>query len=310
LLAIILPASTYVDQVMEADQRNIRDHWDVIDRQYDWDISVRALAHYPSLLRKMADNPDWTAALGQAYVEQPYDVMDAIQLLRRQARYNGVLRSNREQRVYLQGDYVRIVPARSNMIYVPQYDPNVVYVRQRSNNNNLLLAFGVGLLIGAWLSNDTDWDHHRIYNHGWTGSGWIADSRPNVTINNIYMVNRDQPVTVNRTIVSRQVNRTRVRNYSLPATFAPVQQTHTKVTAYRTTKTTADRTTKSTASKTPKSTAHRTTKSTADRTPKATAGKDTKQHTKSTSTSTSKSKSKSKKDNTDTKDTGKQKGKG
>jgi hypothetical protein len=226
LLAIILPASTYVDQVIDADQMNIGRNERVLDEQ-DWDISVRALAHYPSVLRKMAGNPDWTAALGQAYVEQPQDVMDAIQRLREQARYNGVLRSTREQRVYLEGEYIRIVPAQSTMIYVPQYDPDVVYVRPRSNTNRTLLAFGAGLLIGSWLNNDTDWSHRRVYNHNWRGTGWIATARPHVTINDRYIINRnpsdrplfnkDRTVIVNHEVVNRQIDRGKVRNYNLPS---------------------------------------------------------------------------------------------
>lgn len=88
ILAIVLPASTYVDQVIEADRMNIGRDERRLDRQ-NWDISVRALAHYPRLTRMMAESPDWAASLGQAYVEQPQDVMDAIQVLRRRARANG-----------------------------------------------------------------------------------------------------------------------------------------------------------------------------------------------------------------------------
>ncbi|HEY3378110.1 MAG TPA: DUF3300 domain-containing protein [Armatimonadota bacterium] len=216
LLAIILPASTYIDQVIEADRKNFGRNERAIDRQ-DWDISVKALAHYPNLLRKMADDPDWTAALGQAYVEQPSDVMRAIQRLRAQARANGVLRSTREQRVYLDGSYVRIVPAQAAIIYVPQYDANVVYNAHRAKSSRPLLAFGLGLVIGAWLSNDTDWAHQRVYNHGWRGSGWIANSRPHVTVNNTYIVNKDHPAIVNRDISHRQVDRHKVKSYNLPA---------------------------------------------------------------------------------------------
>lgn len=224
LLAIILPAATYPDQVIDAENMNLGNNERAIDGQ-DWDISVKALAHYPSLLRKMGDDSDWTTALGQAYVDQPQDVMDAIQLLRAQARANGVLQTTREQRVYMDGSYVRIVPAQSNVIYVPQYDPDVVYVQRRNNTNQNLLVFGLGLLIGSWLSNDTDWSHHRVYNHGWSGSGWIANSRPHVTIDRIYTDNKDRPAVVNRDVTQRQVDRTKVRNYSLPNTLSLKPQT-------------------------------------------------------------------------------------
>ena len=227
MLAIILPASTYYDQVVDANRMNLYRNERAIDEQ-DWDVSVKALAHYPTVLRRMSDDPDWTISLGQVYVEQPQYCMDAIQGLRRQARTNYVLRSNREQRVYMDGNYVRIVPVQATMIYVPQYNPNVVYVQRRSNTNQTLLIFGIGLLIGSWLSNDTDWTHHRVYNHGWSGSGWIATSRPHVTINRLYIANRDRPAVVNRAITQRQIDRNKVRNYNLPATVVSNLRTSTR----------------------------------------------------------------------------------
>jgi len=224
LLAIILPASTYPDQVQDAANMNLGNDDHAIDRQ-DWDISVKALAHYPNLLRKMAQDPDWTAALGQVYVQQPRDVMDAIQSMRRQARANGVLQSSREQRIYLEGTYVRIVPAQGDMIYVPQYDPNLVYVSHRPAHSANLLVFGLGLSIGVWLSNDTDWSQHRVYNHGWSASsGWVATARPHITINNTYIINKNRPAMVNHNIITRTVDLRKVRNYTLPVVITPRPQ--------------------------------------------------------------------------------------
>jgi hypothetical protein len=219
LLAIMLPAATYPDQIIDAENRHFDNNDRAIDRQ-DWDISVKALAHYPNLLRKMADDPDWTASLGQAYVEKPQDVMHEVQLLRQQARANGVLQSTRQQRVYLEGNDIYIVPAQADTIYVPQYNPNVVYVEQAPNNNLNLLTFGAGLVIGAWLCYDTDWGHHRIYNHGWRGGGWIANARPHFTMDNIYLANSGHAAEVNRNVLHRRVNRSRITNYRLPATLA------------------------------------------------------------------------------------------
>ena len=231
LLAIMLPASTYDDQIIEANRlhfaaNNYRD----IDRQ-NWNISVRSLAHYPSVLRRMADDQEWTLALGQVYVEQPQVVMESIQILRRRSRSNGVLITNTRQRIYLQGEYVRIDPVQAEMIYVPQYDPAVVYVSERRANSMNLLSFSVGFAIGAWLCCDTDWSNHRVYNTGWQGGGWIANSRSYATTNNttynttnIYMANQGQPVMVNRSISNRQVNLSRVRNYNLSPTLAPSYQ--------------------------------------------------------------------------------------
>ena len=226
LLAIILPASTYPDQVSDAANMDYRGYERAIDRQ-NWDISVRALAHYPILLRKMANNFDWTAALGQAYVEQPQHVMDAIQMLREQAFANGVLRSTREQRIFHEGHYLRIVPAQSVVIYIPQYNPDVVYSERRPNNSQTLMVFGTGLIIGVWLSNDTDWTNHRVYNHGWQGGGWVAKARPHVTVNNIYIINRDHPAIVNRNVLQRQIDRKKVNNYNTPMPRPNVKHTAT-----------------------------------------------------------------------------------
>jgi hypothetical protein len=203
LLAIMLPASTYPDQINEAERMHLGNDARAIDRQ-NWDISVKSLAHYPSLLRKLGDEPNWTASLGQVYVQHPREVMDAIQVLRHQARANGVLWSVGQQRVYLEGDAVRIVPAQATLIYVPQYDPHVVFAENQPGHHLNLLTFGDGLVIGSWLNNDTDWTHHRVYNHGWHGGGWIANSRLHVTINDLYIANRDNPATVNPHLLDRQ----------------------------------------------------------------------------------------------------------
>ena len=225
LLAIMLPAATYEDQIIVAERMHL--NYSEIDRQ-NWDVSVKSLAHYPTVLRRMANDSEWTMALGQVYVEQPQVVMESIQTLRVQCRSNGVLRSTREQRIYLEGDYVRIVPAQAEMIYVPTYDANVVYVSQVSSHQSVLLSFGVGLAIGAWLSYDTDWSHNRVYCHGWQGSGWIADSRSHVTINNTYISHVGQQVIVNRAITSRQINQSRVTQYHLPSTFAQSSQSSSR----------------------------------------------------------------------------------
>lgn len=219
LLAIILPASTYVDDVIDADRRNWRGNEADLNRQR-WDISVRALVHYPQLLHMMARDPDWTAALGQAYVYQPQDLMDAIQYLRRRAWDNGVLRTTRQQRVKREGDYYRIVPAEPNYIYIPQYDPDVVYRERRSNRNENLLSFGIGLIIGAWLNNDTDWHRHRIYEHGWQGGGWVGSYRPRITVNDIYTRDRNRSVVGNHDIIRRPVDYGKLRTYKLPGVTA------------------------------------------------------------------------------------------
>lgn len=220
IVAIMLPACTYLDQVIDAQRMNIRDNERLIDEQ-SWDISVKSIAHYPRLLKMLTDDPDWATALGQAYVAQPQAVMDAIQALREKAIANGVLQSNPEQSVYYSGDNICIVPIQPDFIYCPEYNPNIVFLLPRSNYNYNLCVFGLGFVIGSWLCFDTDWDHHRVFNHGWEGEGWIARSRSHFDIDRTYTRDKDRPVSVNRNIIQRPINRDKVKNYSLPSRFTP-----------------------------------------------------------------------------------------
>jgi hypothetical protein len=102
LLAQVLPASTFGDEIQDAAAfLRHKGGANLIDRQ-DWDTSVRSVAHYPTALYMMADRPDWTTALGQAYVDQPNDVMYAIQRMRGKSRNLGYLYPNDRQNVIVQ----------------------------------------------------------------------------------------------------------------------------------------------------------------------------------------------------------------
>ena len=233
LLAQVLPAATFPDQLAQAAQLVADGRSYDIDRQ-DWDISVKAVAHYPTVLRKMADQPEWTDALGQAYYYQPADVMNAIQRLRGKARLMGYLHSNNQQSVIVNDGEISIVPANPRYIFVPTYDPQVVYVhRYEGHGPSVAIAFGLGLLIGAWLNSDCDWHHHRVYYHGWDEhhGGWISRCRPHVEVHNTYYVNKvyvNRPIIVNRhytphtTVVYRQHLRQNVGHYKLPESHRPV----------------------------------------------------------------------------------------
>src|SRR5581483_11695994 len=99
LLAQVLVAATFPDQIDEADRemRAGADRYDIDDAP--WDVSVKAIAHYPSVLHMMASKLDWTTSLGQAYVSQSTDVMNAVQRLRIHARDAGYLATNPQQEV-------------------------------------------------------------------------------------------------------------------------------------------------------------------------------------------------------------------
>jgi hypothetical protein len=133
LVAQILAASTYPTQVVEAD-RWMQSHSNLrgeelakeVDKQ-DWDPSVKAMTQFPSVLQNMDKNLSWASSLGEAYLNQPQDVTDAVQTLREQARKAGHLQSNEQENVATQGNTIIIEPTDPQVVYVPAYDPWVVY---------------------------------------------------------------------------------------------------------------------------------------------------------------------------------------
>jgi len=192
LLAQMLPASTYPDEVASAAAWiNSGGNVSFIDQQ-DWADSVKAIAHYPNILQMMAENMDWTANLGDAFLSQPEDVAISIQRLRWRARSVGNLVSNNAQSVIIEGDYIQIVPAQPQYVYAPQYDPSVVYFEEPAPGTPPFIAFGFGLAIGGWLSMDFDWGHHHVIYHGWDRPGWVNNARPYVHVSNVY-INRSRP---------------------------------------------------------------------------------------------------------------------
>ena len=133
LVAQILAASAYPTQIVEADRMakenpelKGKDLADKADQQ-DWDPSVKSLVEFPTVLANLDKNLSWTSELGEAYQNQPDDVMQAIQHLRHKARDAGNLRSTPQERVYDQGANVDIEPADPNVVYVPAYNPAYVY---------------------------------------------------------------------------------------------------------------------------------------------------------------------------------------
>jgi hypothetical protein len=133
LVAQVLAASTFPEEVVEAN-RWIEKHSDLkdeklakeVDKQH-WDPSVKALTQFPSVLENMDKNLSWTSSLGDAYANQQQDLMNALQELREQARKAGHLSSNAQQTVTNQGNTVVIQPANPEVVYVPAYDPWLVY---------------------------------------------------------------------------------------------------------------------------------------------------------------------------------------
>src|SRR5579862_6559296 len=133
LVAQILAASTYPDQVVEAD-RWVDAHPDLKGKalgdaadQQPWDNSVKALTAFPSVLANMDKNLSWTSSLGEAYVNQQQDVMNAVQRMRDRAEKAGNLKSTSQEKVSKQGKTIVIEPADPEVVYVPEYDPWLIY---------------------------------------------------------------------------------------------------------------------------------------------------------------------------------------
>jgi Protein of unknown function (DUF3300) len=133
LVAQILAASTFPEQVVEADrwlQANPDLKGDALGQAIDpqpWDPSVKALAGFPSVLGNMDKNLAWTSSLGDAFYNQQQDVMDAVQVMRRRAQTAGNLQSTSQQTVDDQDSTISIQPASTEVVYVPAYDPWLVY---------------------------------------------------------------------------------------------------------------------------------------------------------------------------------------
>ena len=196
LVAQILAASTFPEQVVEAD-RWVQEHPDLkgdalgqaVDQQ-PWDPSVKALAAFPSVLGNMDKNLSWTSSLGDAYFNQQADVMDAVQVMRHKAEAAGALKSTPQEVVKTDGPDVDIEPASPDVVYVPAYDPWLVYGYPIVAwpgwypypgiwFGGPYLQFGLGFGIGWYGGFGWGWGHwgfdwhnrYAMYNHGRYYSG-------------------------------------------------------------------------------------------------------------------------------------------
>ena len=184
LVAQILAGSTFPEQVVEAD-RWVQAHPDLkgtdlgnaVDQQ-QWDPSVKALTAFPSVLGNMDKNLSWTSSLGDAYYNQQKEVMDAVQVMRRKAQDAGNLKTTPQQTVTEKDSDIEIEPADPDVVYVPAYDPWLVYGYPVVAwpgwypypgiwFGGPYLSFGVGFGIGwwggfgwGWGNWGFDWHHH------------------------------------------------------------------------------------------------------------------------------------------------------
>jgi hypothetical protein len=196
LVAQILAATTFPDQIVEAD-RWLRAHPDLqgealaqaVDKQ-PWDPSVKALTAFPSVLGNMDKNLSWTSSLGDAYYNQQQAVMEAIQVLRQKAQQAGTLKSTPQQTVATQASTITVEPAAPDIVYVPAYDPWLVYGYPIDPwpfwypypgiwFDGPYLSFGIGFGIGFFGGFGWGWGHwgcdwhggYAVYNHNRYYSG-------------------------------------------------------------------------------------------------------------------------------------------
>lgn len=193
LLAQVLVASTYPDQVnaagaLIARAPNMSDS-DLADAVSagQWDQSILVLlSGFPSVLSRMADQTSWTSDLGTAFASDHAGVMSAIQTMRSEAMDKGNLTSNTAQVVSRGDSGITIRPADPKVVYVPQYDPETVYVDRDvayagpapiATGVNPIVAgaigFGAGLLVSSLWNNSHNSGNDG--NHGWANY-WHQDA--------------------------------------------------------------------------------------------------------------------------------------
>ncbi len=235
LVAQVLAASTYPDQVSAAwtwlQQNSNLKGQQLMEaaNQQSWDASVKGLTQFSDVLQQMATNLSWTSALGDAYYNIPQSVMNAVQVMRQRAYQSGNLKSNQQQNVSVQNQApgagappppassgepqttivqpppqtIIIQPAQPEVVYVPTYNPTVVYgapvpVYPGYSTGDMIatsmISFGVGIAVGAaisgggccgwgWNSWNCGWHNNTVvYNH----NTYISTSNTFVNRNNYY----------------------------------------------------------------------------------------------------------------------------
>lgn len=209
LLTQMLMASTYPLEIVQAD-RWVKAHKDLkgdaLNKELEsqtWDASVKALVAFPDTLSMMSEKLDITSKLGDAFIAQQKDVMDAIQRLRNKAQAAGNLQSNQQQTVTVQPaaagsqtQTIIIQPAQPEVVYVPQYNPTVVYgawpypayppapyYPPGYVAGTALLSFGVGVAVGA-IWNNNCWGHSN-WNSGTVNINNNYNRNTNISGNNI-----------------------------------------------------------------------------------------------------------------------------
>ena len=242
LIASLLPASAYPLEIVQA-ARFVKDTNNIakLDAQ-PWDDNVKAVARIPEVITQMDNNIQWTSDLGDAFINQPKELMDALQTMRTKAQESGALKTTPQQTVnvtetvvtniveqksvQVTKEIIEIQPAQPDVIYVPTYNPTVVYgaaypvaypgyyyppapyypgtVAAAS-----IVSFGAGMAMGAWMANGCDWNNGGCWN-----GNFHSDVNVNRDVNRNVNRNTDRNRTANRDANRQkwQPNQNRLKN--------------------------------------------------------------------------------------------------
>jgi len=211
LLSQTLVASTYPLEIIQLQQwlgknKDLKDQAlaDALKKQ-NWDPSIQAMAAVPDVVKQMAENITWTTDLGNAFLAQQSDVMDAVQRMRKKAKDGGNLKSSEQQKVETKvvhsQEVIVIEQASPEVVYVPSYNPTVVYGAAAYPYPpiaypppgyyaaGMAISFGVGIAMGA------AWGGGWGYNSNWGG----GNNNININNNNNFVRNSNRQNISNRT---------------------------------------------------------------------------------------------------------------
>ncbi|MGA8273144.1 MAG: DUF3300 domain-containing protein [Candidatus Sulfotelmatobacter sp.] len=157
LVAQVLAASTYPQQVADADRWRRAQAYASSDQiaaaadAQPWDPSVKSLTAFPQVLAQMDQNLHWTSELGNAYYNQPQDVLEAVQVMRQRAQSAGNLQSTPQESVSYDQGNIELAPVNPQIIYVPAYNPWTVYGAPIAPYPGFSLLGAIGSFFGSTL---------------------------------------------------------------------------------------------------------------------------------------------------------------
>jgi uncharacterized membrane protein YgcG len=196
LVAQILMASTYPLEIVQADrwvQQNKNLKGDALAKaleQQPWDPSVKSLVNFPSILSMMSQKLDITTKLGDAFLSQQKEVMDTIQDLRRKAYSEGNLKSIKEQQVAVEKETIVIQPSNPQVVYVPSYNPTVVYGAWAYPAYPPYPYYPPGYVAGAAFTFAAGVALGAAWGYAWGGCNWHHGD-VNINVNRNANLNRN-----------------------------------------------------------------------------------------------------------------------